>query len=79
MRTAWSSAELRVAVENGSGTTAPLAVPPSGYGLAGLRERLTLVGGTLDAGPTRTGWRTTLTLPTTTAASSASADKDEHP
>lgn len=75
----WSSAELRVAVENGSSTTAPLAVPPSGYGLAGLRERLTLVGGTLDAGPTRTGWRTTLTLPTTTAASSASADKDEHP
>ncbi|MFJ6003751.1 sensor histidine kinase [Arthrobacter sp. NPDC092385] len=72
----WSSVELRVAIENGSTTATPLAIPASGYGLAGLRERLMLVGGTLDAGPTRTGWQTTLTLPTTTAPS---ADKDEHP
>jgi signal transduction histidine kinase len=90
----WADGELRVSIENRSTAAEPLAVPPSGYGLAGLRERLALVGGTLSAGPTSTGWRTTLTLPATAAAvaasappasgasapaaTPASADKDEH-
>jgi signal transduction histidine kinase len=59
----WSVGELRVVIENGATVTTPLAVPESGYGLAGLRERLALVGGTLSAGPTGTGWQTTLALP----------------
>lgn len=34
-----------------------------GNGLAGLRERLERVGGTLQAGPTETGWRVELDVP----------------
>ena len=59
----WSDGELRVGVENRASASRPLVVPKSGYGLAGLRERLALVGGALSAGPTPTGWQTTLTLP----------------
>ncbi len=48
------------------------AVPPAvtsladtggGYGLAGLRERAELIGGTLTCGPTPTGWAVRLRLP----------------
>jgi signal transduction histidine kinase len=35
-----------------------------GKGLAGLRERLERAGGTLEAGPTDTGWRVRLEIPT---------------
>ena len=37
----------------------------SGHGLAGMRERLTAVGGTLEAGPRRPGpgWRVYATIP----------------
>jgi signal transduction histidine kinase len=34
-----------------------------GYGLMGMTERATLLGGTLDAGPTETGWAVTAVLP----------------
>jgi len=34
-----------------------------GHGLAGLRERLALVGGHLDAGPSGAGWRLAATVP----------------
>jgi signal transduction histidine kinase len=39
--------------------------PPSadGYGLTGMRERAELLGGTLSAGPTASGFRVTLWLP----------------
>jgi signal transduction histidine kinase len=50
---------------------APGAAPPSaagltfgGYGLAGMRERAELLGGTLTAGPTDQGFRVLLRLPT---------------
>ncbi|SCG52548.1 sensor histidine kinase [Micromonospora coxensis] len=40
------------------------ALPPSGYGLAGMRERVGLLGGTLTAGPTPGGgWRVRVRLP----------------
>jgi signal transduction histidine kinase len=44
--------------------------PPShgGYGLAGMRERAALLGGTLDAGPDRAGWTVEAILPLSGAA-----------
>ncbi|MFV2197760.1 sensor histidine kinase [Nocardiopsis sp. LOL_012] len=55
---------LRVEVANGP-AAAPVPPPPhSGYGLAGLRERVALVGGTLTAGPRFDGgWRLRALLP----------------
>jgi signal transduction histidine kinase len=70
----WDRGELRVMVENGTTGAHPLVVPTSGYGLTGLRERLVLVGGTLEAGPTAKGWRTTFRLPTDTTPT----EKDDH-
>jgi signal transduction histidine kinase len=74
---AWAEASVTVegeqvvvCIEDG-GTRQPspvVAVEPSGgsgYGLAGLRERVHLVGGTLEAGPTVPGWRLTARLPVT--------------
>jgi signal transduction histidine kinase len=42
---------------------APHAESGGGYGIDGLRERATLIGGTLTAGPQRDGWRVQLTIP----------------
>jgi signal transduction histidine kinase len=39
-----------------------------GYGLAGMRERAALLGGTLDAGPDVAGWTVEATLPLSGAA-----------
>jgi signal transduction histidine kinase len=45
----------------------PAAAPPAGsegnYGLTGMRERAELLGGTLDAVPTSTGFRVLLKVP----------------
>jgi len=45
----------------------PAAPPPvgseGGYGLTGMRERAELLGGTLDAGPTGSGFRVLLRVP----------------
>jgi len=41
----------------------PLADTGAGYGLVGLRERATLAGGTLDAGPTAGNWQVSLRIP----------------
>lgn len=47
-----------------AGPTRPWHVAPgSGHGLVGLRERITSLGGTLDAGPHGTGYRLEATLP----------------
>ncbi|MFE3193763.1 sensor histidine kinase [Nocardia sp. NPDC059240] len=50
-----------------------VSVPPgtsetSGLGLTGLSERVALLGGVLDAGPTATGWRLGARLPTKAAS-----------
>ncbi|MFJ9695561.1 sensor histidine kinase [Kitasatospora sp. NPDC101183] len=42
---------------------APPAPADGGYGLLGMRERVALVGGTIDAGPVRDGWRIAAALP----------------
>jgi signal transduction histidine kinase len=41
----------------------PLASTGGGYGIAGMRERAEVLGGTLAAGPTETGWRVELRIP----------------
>ncbi|WP_240045046.1 sensor histidine kinase [Streptomyces alboflavus] len=51
----------------GSGRRLPAAAAwaagPSGHGLVGLRERVRLLGGRLEAGPVGTGWRLRAELP----------------
>jgi signal transduction histidine kinase len=46
-------------------TSGPVASAQSepGYGLVGMRERATALGGELTAGPTREGWRVSCRLP----------------
>jgi len=57
--------ELAVEVENDSGADEPAVRVESGHGLAGVRERVALFGGTVDAGPTEGGgFRLVATLPT---------------
>ncbi|MFI7492022.1 sensor histidine kinase [Micromonospora echinaurantiaca] len=41
---------------------------PAGHGLVGLRERVEVLGGRLDAGPAGTGWRLSARVPTGVAA-----------
>jgi signal transduction histidine kinase len=59
------AAELAIEVRNGpAATQAPVAVS-GGQGLVGIRERVSLFGGTLDAAPTGDGgFRLAATLPT---------------
>ncbi|MFF4274268.1 sensor histidine kinase [Streptomyces sp. NPDC001536] len=49
--------------DDGAGRTRPPAPGPSGHGLIGMRERVDLLGGRLDAGPAARGWRLTAQLP----------------
>lgn len=53
---------LRLTVEDRQGGR-PERAAPGGYGLLGMRERADLVGGSLRAGPTPTGWRVELKVP----------------
>jgi signal transduction histidine kinase len=49
--------------DNGRGW-APAAVPSGGgHGITGMRERVEVLGGQLDAGPTGAGWRVRTVLP----------------
>ena len=45
---------------------APHPVTGHGYGIAGMRERAALYGGTLEAGPAEAGWRVSARIPFTT-------------
>jgi signal transduction histidine kinase len=54
---------IEVLVTNGAPTGPPAAVPPGGRGLAGMTERIELLGGRVRTGPHRDGWRVCARLP----------------
>jgi signal transduction histidine kinase len=49
-------------IEN-QGAAHPSSIESGGYGLSGMRERAELLGGTVEAGPTESGFRVCLRLP----------------
>ena len=55
--------EVHLAVEDVGVPAAPPAGSEGNYGLTGMRERAELLGGTLDAAPTRAGFRVLLKVP----------------
>ncbi|MFJ3876958.1 sensor histidine kinase [Streptomyces sp. NPDC090077] len=54
---------VHVTVEDDGAGKARTQTYPSGHGLIGMRERVDLLGGRLDAGPAAGGWRLTAELP----------------
>ncbi|MGQ5261094.1 sensor histidine kinase [Micromonospora sp. ZYX-F-536] len=80
-------AHLVVAVEDGAvhwevsddgGGAVSAAVPSGGgHGITGMRERVDVLGGRLEAGPTSTGWRVRTVLPAVPApAASVPRDRE---
>jgi signal transduction histidine kinase len=61
VRLAYEPSATRLAVEDVGAPPAPAG--DGGYGLTGMRERAELLGGTLTAGPTTSGFRVELELP----------------
>ncbi len=75
----WSPDTAVLTVENGaSPNTAPSTLGRSGagYGLRGIAERLELLGGEVESGPTASGWRVTASVPVSGRAL-APAERDE--
>jgi signal transduction histidine kinase len=62
----WTPRCLQITVtDDGHGTRRP-AGSPGGFGLAGIRERTALYGGTATAGPRQQdGWEVSATIPVT--------------
>ncbi|WP_319459619.1 sensor histidine kinase [Micromonospora sp. RTP1Z1] len=56
--------------DNGRGRV-PAVPPGGGHGLTGMRERVEVLGGQLEAGPTGAGWRVRTVLPAAAAASAS--------
>lgn len=55
--------EVRVEVIDNGAAAGQCGARGGGHGLAGMRERVELVGGRFDAGPAENGWRVTAELP----------------
>jgi signal transduction histidine kinase len=55
VRLARRESEVAIEVRNGPATSVTVTTAPSGHGLIGLRERVSLFGGNLDARPTADG------------------------
>ena len=55
VRLAREGSDVAIEVRNGPAASAAFTVVPGGHGLVGLRERVSLFGGALDAGPTADG------------------------
>ena len=61
---AGDSLEVKVTDDGRGGTQFPASARGGGFGLVGLAERVTALGGTLDAGPRDGhGWRVRALLP----------------
>ena len=63
LRLAYDAAGARLSVEDFGEPTGPANGDGGGYGLTGMRERAELLGGTLDAAPTGSGFRVELWVP----------------
>jgi signal transduction histidine kinase len=63
MQLAYDETGASLTVEDFGDRRAEPVVAGGGYGLAGMRERADLIGGSLDAGPTETGFRVELRVP----------------
>lgn len=59
----WQEGRSLVTLVSSVGQARAAATPGSGRGLVGLRERLAVVGGTLESGPTEQGWRLEARIP----------------
>jgi signal transduction histidine kinase len=59
----FAEAEIRLSVTDNGGTRSALAAEGSGWGLAGLRERVKRLGGDLTAGPSGSGWSVVVSTP----------------
>jgi signal transduction histidine kinase len=55
--------EVRLTVTDSGGAQSALADEGSGWGLAGVRERIKRLGGDLSAGPSGTGWSVVVSAP----------------
>ncbi|MBR7830897.1 sensor histidine kinase [Actinospica sp. MGRD01-02] len=55
--------EVRVTDDGGGSTPSPAALRGGGFGLIGLRERVTALGGEIMTGPAEHGWRVRARLP----------------
>jgi signal transduction histidine kinase len=65
----WTDEAVTLQVsDDGAGLVAGSALPGGGNGLRGMRERAELVGGTVSAGPTETGFAVTVSLPLSRSA-----------
>jgi signal transduction histidine kinase len=59
----FEAARVRLAVTDSGGEQSPLAAGGSGWGLAGVRERIRRLGGDLAAGPSGPGWSVVVSAP----------------
>jgi signal transduction histidine kinase len=59
----FDEAEVRLVVTDGGGSQSALAAEGSGWGLAGVRERIKRLGGDLSAGPSGAGWSVVVSAP----------------
>jgi signal transduction histidine kinase len=59
----YDETRVRLAVTDSGGSRSALAAEGSGWGLAGLRERVKRLGGDLTAGPSWPGWSVVVSAP----------------
>ena len=70
----WAPGRTLLTIDNAAapaGAPTPLAGSGGGFGLRGIAERLELLGGAVDSGPTASGWRVSAWVPRQDSAESA--------